>query len=255
MSDLEARLRALREAGRKALVVYLMAGARDDWVELAEAALNAGADVIEVGLPFSDPMIDGPVIQAAGLRALERGTTMESALRDLGDLGSRAPLVAMTYYNLFFHRGAARAAGQLADAGVAGALAPDLTLEEADEWRGACDAAGVATVFMVAPSTPAARAARLAEASRGFVYAAARMAVTGESADPGDAAAVVARVRAASDRPVYAGIGIAEPAQAAAACESADGAIVGSALVRTVHDGASAAEVESFVAGFRAALG
>ena len=124
MSDLEARLRALREAGRKALVVYLMAGARDDWVELAEAALNAGADAIEVGLPFSDPMIDGPVIQAAGLRALERGTTMESALRDLGDLGSRVPLVAMTYYNLFFHRGAARAAGQLADAGVAGALAP-----------------------------------------------------------------------------------------------------------------------------------
>ena len=254
MTGLETRLRALRETGRTALVPYFMAGLSEDWVRHVEAAVHAGADAVEIGLPFSDPMIDGVVIQRAGLRALARGTTIETVLRDLEGLSVAVPLVVMTYYNLLLHYGLDRAAGRLAGAGVSGAIVPDLSLEEADEWRAAAGGHDVATVFLVAPSTPVARVARVAAASQGFVYAAARMAVTGAATEEGEARQVAAAVRAASDRPCYVGIGISTPEQAVAAAAVSDGVIVGSALVALLLEGGQGPDVEEFLGRFRRSL-
>jgi tryptophan synthase alpha chain len=254
VKSLETSLRALRESGRKALVPYFMAGATPDWVRHVEAAVLGGADAIEIGIPFSDPMMDGVVIQEAGLRALQAGTTFESVGRDLAALDSEIPLIAMTYYNIFLHYGLERSAGRLQEFAIAGAIVPDLSLEESDEWRDACAAHDISTIFLAAPSTPPARVAEVARHSEGFLYASARMAVTGASGDEGEGARVVANVRAVSDIPVYVGIGISTPQQATAAAAVSDGVIVGSALVKVILEGASAHGVEIFVRSFRDAI-
>lgn len=254
MKTLEIQLRDLRARGRKALVPYFMAGATPDWTRHVEAAVLGGADAIEVGVPFSDPMMDGVVIQEAALRALKRGTTLESICHDLESLDAGFPLVAMTYYNIFLHYGLQRAAGRLHAAGVSGAIVPDLSLEESGEWSAACDEHDVATIFLVAPSTPENRVRLLAERSEGFAYAAARMAVTGAASDDGEGSRVVASLRTVSDVPVFVGIGITTPEQAAEAAAFSDGVIVGSALVKRVLDGASASDVEAFVRSFREAI-
>jgi tryptophan synthase alpha chain len=254
VTSLETYLRSVRERERKALVPYFVGGLTDDWVHHVEAAVQAGADLVEIGLPFSDPMMDGVVIQEASRRALARGTTIESIMRDLEAFDGAVPLVAMTYYNLMLHYGLERAAGRLAGAGVTGAIVPDLTLEESAEWRRACAAHDVATVFLVAPSTPDARVARVVEASEGFVYASARMAVTGAAEAHGDAEQVALAVRRFTDRPCYVGIGITRPAQAAAAAAISDGVIIGSALVKILLEGGGGADVEAFVTTFRRAL-
>lgn len=254
MSDLGARLRALREGGRTALVVYLVGGLSADWCDHVRAAVDAGADLIEVGLPFSDPVMDGPVIQEAGVRARARGTTTASLLADVARLDVPVPLVAMTYYNLVFHPGLAASAHALADAGIAGTILPDLPLEEAGEWREVAGAQGLANVLMVAPSTPSERAARIASATEGFLYAAARMAVTGPGTGEDDVASVVAAGRAGTDLPIYAGIGIATPEQAARAATAADGVIVGTAVVRATLEGEGARGVARVVGEMRAAI-
>ncbi len=254
MKTLEQKLRALRDAGRKALVPYFMAGATPDWTRHVEAAVLGGADAIEIGVPFSDPMIDGVVIQEAGLRSLERGTTLESVCQELADLSPEIPLVAMTYYNIFLHFGLRRAAGRLHEAGVSGAIVPDLSLEESGEWRSACDDSDVATVFLVAPSTPPSRMHDVVAHSQGFVYASARMAVTGAKSDQGDAERVVRELRREGDTPVYVGIGVSTPKQAQETAVYSDGVIVGSALVKIILDGANVTEVESFIRTFRHAL-
>ncbi len=254
MTSLDERLRDLRSSGRKALVPYFVAGLTPDWTRHVEAAVAGGADAIEVGVPFSDPMIDGVVIQEAGLIALERGTTLDSTCQELAAIRIGVPLIVMSYYNIFLHYGLRRAAGQLRAAGLSGAIVADLSLEESDDWRAACTESDVAAILLVAPSTPLARVQRVAQSSEGFVYAAARMAVTGAASDDGEAERVVAAVRAASDLPVYVGIGITTPDQAARAASYADGVIVGSALVRRVLEGAGAAEVETFTQSFRNAL-
>jgi tryptophan synthase alpha chain len=254
VTSLDTRLRALRDTGRKAFVPYFMAGASEEWVHHIEAAVAGGADAIEIGLPFSDPMMDGVVIQEAGLRALQRGTTLESVLQELSSIDCDVPLVAMTYYNIFLHYGLERSAGRLHDAGISGAIVPDLSLEEAGEWRSACGAHDVATVFLAAPSTPKERLIDIAANSQGFIYASARMAVTGASSDDGQAERVVQSLREVSDAPLYVGIGITTPEQAARAASFSDGAIVGAALVKTILDGASVSEVENFVGSFRDAL-
>ncbi|MGC8498817.1 MAG: tryptophan synthase subunit alpha [Acidimicrobiales bacterium] len=253
MTELEARLRAVRERHR-AFVPYQMAGASPRWLDHLDALVAAGADAIEVGLPFSDPMMDGPVIQEAALRALAAGTTLETVAHALAGRDLGVPLIAMTYYNVLYHRGLERAATVLRDAGISGAIVPDLPLEELAPWREASAAAGLATVLLVAPSTPAERTARVARASQGFVYASARMAVTGRSDDAGDAPRVVAAIRAAVDTPVYVGIGISTPADAGAAVLFADGAIVGSALVAAVLADDDPAGLELAAAAFRAAV-
>jgi tryptophan synthase alpha chain len=254
VKTLEVELRALRESGRKALVPYFVAGLTPDWVRHVEAAVQAGADAVEIGIPFSDPMIDGVVIQEAALRSLAAGTTIDSLCADLATLSASVPLVAMTYYNMFHHYGLTRSAGKLSSSGIRGAIVPDLSIEESEAWKAACDEYDVATIFLVAPSTSPARVTTVVKASEGFVYASARMAVTGEAADIGDARRVVESIRAVSDTPTFVGIGIATPAQAHDAALVSDGAIVGSALVRLILDGADASQVESFVASFRHAL-
>jgi tryptophan synthase alpha chain len=254
MKTLETRLRALRDDGRKALVPYFMAGATRDWTRHVEAAVLGGADAIEIGIPFSDPMIDGVVIQEAGLRSLERGTTLESICQELEELQTEIPLIAMTYYNIFLHYGLRRTAGRLRDAGVSGTIVPDLSLEESEEWRAACDVTDVATIFLAAPSTPVSRMREVLALSQGFVYAAARMAVTGAKSDQGEGERVVRELRHEGDTPIYVGIGVSTPEQAKETSEFSDGVIVGSALVKIILDGAGSSDVESFIRSFRDAL-
>jgi tryptophan synthase alpha chain len=252
---LEAHLRARRDAGRKLLVPYVTAGMAPDWLEVVAAVADAGADAVEIGLPFSDPMIDGPVIQEASLRALTRGTTPDGALSELRRLDVGIPLVVMTYYNIVFRAGHKRFARSLVDAGVRGAIVPDLPLEECAEWAAEADAAGVDTVLLVAPSTPVERAKRICARARGFVYGVGVMGVTGErSALAASAREVARRVRGVTDLPVCVGIGVSSAAQATEVCEDADGVVIGSALVRRLLDGAGPEGAAGFVAEVRAGL-
>lgn len=251
---LETTLRSIRAEGRKALVPYLVAGLDDDWLDHVRAAAFAGADAIEIGIPFSDPMMDGIIIQEASDRALARGTTLTSALEGLASLDVGVPLIVMTYFNIFHHHGVERAALDMSRAGVSGAIVPDLSLEEVETWRTPANAAGIASILMVAPSTPPERAVQIARASQGFAYAQGRMAVTGLASHEGQGSDVVAMVRAGSDIPVYVGIGISNAQQAQSAVAVADGVIVGSALVQRLLQGEGARGVEGFVAELRAAI-
>ena len=252
---LESALRARRDAGHKLLVPYLTGGMDDQWLITLEALAGSGADAIEVGIPFSDPMIDGATIQEASLRALARGTTPDGILADLSRIDVGVPIVVMTYYNLIYRAGHERIAGMMAESRVSGAIIPDLPLEELDPWAEAADGAGVATILLVAPSTPHERIAALCGRSRGFVYAVGRMGVTGEQALLADSARQVAgRVTAVTDLPVCVGIGVSTPEQAAAVCEVADGVVVGSALVRRLLEGEGPEGAAAFVSSLRRAL-
>jgi tryptophan synthase alpha chain len=252
---LEAVLKARRHAGSKLLVPYVTGGMDDQWLLTVEALAGAGADAIEVGIPFSDPMIDGPIIQEASLRALDRGTTPEGIFADLSRIDVGIPIVVMTYYNLIYRGGHERMAGLMAECGVAGAILPDLPLEELDPWAEAADRAGVATVLLVAPSTPAERVPAVCRRSRGFVYAVGRMGVTGEQAALAESAGqVAARVAEATDLPVCVGIGVSTPEQAVELCRVADGVVVGSALVRRLLEGAGPEGGAAFIASLRRAL-
>ena len=253
--SLESALRARCDAGQKLLVPYITAGLDDEWLLVLEALAGAGADAIEVGIPFSDPMIDGAVIQDSSLRALRRGTTPEGVLADLRRIDVGVPLVVMTYYNLIYRAGHTRIAGDMHGSGVSGVIIPDLPLEEVAAWAAAADADDVATVLLVAPSTPDQRIAAICGRSRGFVYAVGRMAVTGEQAVLADSARdVAARIQRHTDLPVCVGIGVSTPDQAKAVCEVADGVIVGSALVRRLLEGAGPDGAAEFVGSLRAAL-
>ena len=254
MKSLERDLRAGRDSGRKLLLPYFMGGLTPDWTEHVAAAVLAGADAVEIGIPFSDPMMDGPVIQEAAMRALERHVTLDSLCEDLARLDATVPLIAMTYYNIVLHYGLERCAGKLHSSGIDGAIIPDLALEELDPWRSACDDHDVATVLLVAPSTPPKRVERLATRTEGFAYASARMAVTGKSDGAGEGERVVGAIRRSSDVPALIGIGIASADQAKAAADVADGVIVGSALVQVILDGGGAREIETFIREFRSAI-
>lgn len=250
--DLEAHLRATRDAGRKILIPYLMAGMSADWLDTLRCIAASGADAVEVGIPFSDPMIDGPVIQQAAKTALERETTPAIVLRQLADADIGIPIVIMTYYNLIFRAGERRFARELADANVSGAIVVDLPLDEAGPWCEEADAASVATVQLVAPTTPDERAKRICERSRGFVYAIATMGVTGERAElAATARDVASRLARITDIPVCIGIGVSSPEQAAELCKNADGVVVGSALVRRLIDGCGPEGAGAFVASLR----
>ena len=255
MPDLEKGLRTRREQGRKLLIPYLMGGMTEDWGQTLAAVVAAGADAVEVGIPFSDPMIDGPVIQEAGLRALERKTVPEDVLEGIARAEAPVPIAVMTYYNIVYRAGHKRMARSLAAAGVSGAILPDLPLEELGPWALEADAAGVDTVLLVAPSSPEERVARICARARGFVYAVARMGVTGERQSlGGDAAKVVERVRRHTDMPVCVGVGVSTPDQAAEVCEVADGVVVGSALVRRLLEGQGPEGAADFVGSLRQAI-
>jgi tryptophan synthase alpha chain len=252
---LETALTARRDAGHKLLIPYVTGGMDDEWVLTVEALAGAGADAIEVGIPFSDPMIDGPTIQEASLRALDRGTTPDGILADLSRIDVGIPVVVMTYYNVIYRAGHDRIAGLMAESGVAGAIVPDLPLEELGPWVRAADQADVASVLLVAPSTPEHRIDAVCRRSRGFVYAVGRMGVTGEQAVLADSARQVAgRVVGATTLPVCVGIGVSTPEQAVAVCDVADGVVVGSALVRRLLEGEGPDGAAAFVSSLRQAL-
>jgi tryptophan synthase alpha chain len=251
---LETALRAGRDAGRKLLVPYFTAGL-GDWTEALHAAAGAGADAIEVGIPFSDPVIDGPTIQEASTRALQAGATPEGILDTLARTEPGVPLVAMTYYNVIFRGGHRRIAASLVRAGVSGAIIPDLPLDEVGDWAAAADLAGVETVLLAAPTTPDERLPAICARSRGFVYGVGLMGVTGERATLAASATVMAkRLRAVTDKPVLVGVGVSTPEQAVEVCAEADGVAVGSAVVRRMLDGGGPEGAAELIGSFRAAL-
>ncbi|HVM65666.1 MAG TPA: tryptophan synthase subunit alpha [Acidimicrobiales bacterium] len=252
---LEAALRGARDGGRKLLVPYVTGGLRNDWADAVAAMAMAGADAIEIGIPFSDPVMDGPTIQEASARALERGATPTRVLEELVGMDAGVPLVAMTYYNLVFRAGHRRFASELARAGVCGAIVPDLPLEESGGWEADAARAGVETVLLAAPVTPDDRLVAIAARSRGFVYAVGLMGVTGERDAVAASAGVLAtRIKGITDRPVLIGFGISTPTHAVTASRSADGVVVASALMRRYLDGASPEDLGAQVADMRAAL-
>lgn len=225
---------------RAALMPYLMAGfpTVDASRAIGIACADNGADLLEVGIPYSDPLADGPVIHDAGSQALAAGATTGDALEVMADLSELCPVVCMCYANLVYARGPERFAADLAGRGVAGLIVPDLPLEETDAFREATDAAGVALVPLVAPTTPADRLAAIGARAKGFVYTVSVTGTTGERTGlAGGLTDVIARTRAATEVPVALGFGIATPSDAAAAADAgADGVIVGTRLVRAAAE-------------------
>lgn len=240
MSATAARIEELRAQGRPALVGYLPLGFPD--VETSIAAMRtmveAGVDVVELGLPYSDPVMDGPLIQRAASAALAGGVRVRDAFRAVEEIAATgAPVLIMTYANPVFRYGTAAFARDLAAAGGAGLITPDLIPDEAGEWLAASDAHDLDRIFLVAPSSTPERLAMTAAASRGFVYAASTMGVTGVRATVGaDAERLVRDTRAAGAERVCLGLGVSTGAQAAQVGAYADGVIVGSAFVRALAE-------------------
>jgi tryptophan synthase alpha chain len=236
---------AVREAfaraagqGRAALIGYLPSGfpGQDEGIELATAMVRSGVDIVEVGLPYSDPLMDGPTIQAAVHRALTHGSTVARVLDTVTEVAATgAPTLVMSYWNPIERIGPGAFADRLAAAGGAGVITPDLTPEEAADWCAATDARGLDRVFLVAPSSSDARIAAVAEVTSGFVYAASTMGVTGARSAVGpQARGLVRRVRAVTDLPVAVGLGVSTGEQAAQVAAYADGVIVGSAFIARI---------------------
>ncbi|GAA4726354.1 tryptophan synthase subunit alpha [Isoptericola chiayiensis] len=236
-----ARLDALRAEGRPALVGYLPVGYPDvdRSVQAVTTMVDAGVDVVEIGVPYTDPVMDGPVIQEAAEAALHGGTRVRDVLRVVEAVaqhsGGRVPALVMSYYNPVLRYGVEAFARDLSAAGGAGMITPDLIPDEADEWSTAADAHGLDKVYLVAPSSTPERLRLTAQASRGFVYAASTMGVTGARDAVGDRAErLVADTRSAGAAHVCVGLGVSTGDQAAQVGRYADGVIVGSALVRTL---------------------
>jgi tryptophan synthase alpha chain len=251
----EEHLRALRGRGQKILVTYITGGLGTEWVEAAQAMVASGADLVEIGIPFSDPVMDGPTIQEASTAALAAGANPPAILDELRRVDFPVPLVAMTYYNLVFRAGHLRFAQLLGEAGVRGAIIPDLPLEESGEWEADAADAGIETVLLAAPITPDDRLAQLCGRAHGFVYGVNLMGVTGERATLAGSASVLAkRLKAVTDKPVVMGFGISTPEQAVAVAADADGVVVASALMRLLLDGKGPGAVGDAVAALRRAL-
>ncbi|MEV4752348.1 tryptophan synthase subunit alpha [Streptosporangium sp. NPDC049248] len=252
----EGHLRARRDTGRGLLMPYVTGGITPDWTDYLRAFAAAGADAIEVGLPFSDPTLDGVTIQQASNTALARGASTRRILADLSgmpDLG--VPLVVSTYYNLVLHDGPETFCAALRRAGVGGLIVPDLPVHEADELTAVAAAAGIEPALLASPSTPQPRLAEIAHHSRGFVYAVSVMGTTGErTALAASATELTERIRRATDRPVLLGFGISTPDQAREARRHADGVVVGAAVMRRVLDGAGPDDLRAFLMTLRQAL-
>ena len=246
MSRVSKAITAANDDGRAALVVYLPAGFPDMATSRAclEAAAEAGADLLEVGFPYSDPLMDGPVIQRANQVALDAGYTPRDDVAMCRELNDRVdvPTLVMTYYNILWHyQGSDRLAAFAADAaaaGLAGAIVPDLPVAESGPWIDAASAVGLARVFLVASTSTDEHLAAAAQASDGFVYATSTLGVTGTRESLSERAGpLVARLRAVTDKPLCVGIGVSTAAHAQTVAAFADGVIVGSAAVRAAADG------------------
>jgi tryptophan synthase alpha chain len=251
-----------RAAGRAALMPYHTLGYPTQALSLdiIEAASSAGADLIELGVPFSDPLADGPTIQRSTQAALEQGMTLQRSLEMVTELrqrGVQVPLLLMGYYNPLLSFGLERLASQAAAAGANGFIVPDLPLEEAAELEAACQLHGLALIYMLAPTSTPGRIAAAAGRSQGFLYLVSLTGVTGARQGlPGDLADFIARVRSASTTPLAVGFGISTPEQAAAVGKLADGVIVGSAFINAVDQDPAdpARSARRFTASLRAAL-
>jgi tryptophan synthase alpha chain len=241
MTRIGSRFDALRRDGKKAFVGFVTAGdpSLEQTVDVALALEAGGCDILELGVPFSDPLADGPVIQRASERALRRGTTLARVLETVRAIRrqSQLPLVLFSYLNPLLRYGLPRLTAEARDSGVDGVLVTDLPPEEADEWLEGARGVELDTVFLAAPTSPDERLARVAAASRGFVYAVSRTGVTGErEAISGDARPLLERLRGRTQEPVALGFGISTPEQVEAAAQVADGVVVGSALVRFLEE-------------------
>lgn len=250
---METEFRAKRSAGRKLLVPYITGGL-PGWQDALRAAAAGGADAIEIGIPFSDPVMDGPVIQQASQMALEAGATPVSILHEARSLDVSIPLAVMTYYNTVHHAGHERFAAELTQAGIVACIVPDLPLEESGPWCVAADAAGIETVMLAAPTAPDSRLPLVAARARGFLYSVGLLGVTGERDTLASTAVGLARrLKAVTDVPVLVGVGVSNAAQAHEACQVADGVVMGASVVRRLLEGGADA-VGQFVAEVRAAL-
>lgn len=255
MTELLEHLRARLEGGRKLLVPYLMGGIPEPAAYPdALRAVAEHADAVEVGLPYSDPLMDGPVIAAAGERALRAGVGPIDALRASAEVKLDVPRVAMTYYNPIHRMGEPEFCTLLAGGGFAGLIVPDLPVEESDGLRRAAADSGLAWIPLVAPTSSPQRVETITSSATGFVYAVSTLGVTGERGSLSERAAkVVAACRAATDLPVLVGIGVSTPQHALEATAEADGVVIGSAVVRLVlEQGAAAAS--TFLGTIRGAL-
>ncbi len=239
MSKLHEAFASAKAEGRSALIGYLPAGfpTVDGAVDAIRVMVENGVDIVEIGLPYSDPLMDGPTIQAAAERSLAQGTTTKDVLATAEAVArTGAPTLVMTYWNPIERYGVERFARDLAAVGGAGVITPDLTPEEAGPWIEATDAAGLDRVFLVAPSSSDERIDVVCGITSGFVYAASLMGVTGVKSVSAAAPELVARTRPRTSLPVAVGLGVSTPAQAADVAEYADGVIVGSAFVRLLLD-------------------
>jgi tryptophan synthase alpha chain len=256
-----AAFAAARGEGRAALMPYMMGGFPDERTSLAiaDAYVDSGADLVELGVPFSDPLADGPVIHAAATRALAGGATLEGVLAVCERIAGAVPVAPMVYVNMALARGADRFARLLADAGASGAIVPDLPLDEAGEIGEALTAAGIPLVPLVAPTTPAERLRRICRRADGFVYVVSDTRVTGEREGlPDGLRELVEAVRAEAPVPAAVGFGIGAPEQAAEVGRLADGVIVGTRLVRAAGEAegmeAAVAAVAEFIGSARTAM-
>jgi tryptophan synthase alpha chain len=253
MSRIKARFDALQAKGTKAFVSFIMAGDPDTETSLAvlKGLPGAGVDIVELGMPFTDPMADGPTIQLAGQRALEAGQTMDATLamvRDFREGDAETPLVLMGYYNPIYSRGVARFLAEAAEAGVDGLIIVDLPPEEDSELCLPARAAGIDFIRLATPTTDDRRLPKVLQNTSGFVYYVSITGITGAAeAQAADVAPDVARIRDASGLPVVVGFGIKTPETAAAIAGVADGAVVGSAIVDRIGRGDSVDDVLAFV--------
>ncbi len=253
MTRIDRKFAELRAAGRKAFVTYVMAGDPDydTSLEIVRGLPAAGVDIIELGLPFTDPMADGPTIQLAGQRALEAGQTLDRTLqmaRDFRAGDDETPIVMMGYYNPIFSHGVERFLTDARKAGIDGLIIVDLPPEEDDELCIPAQAAGLNFIRLATPTTDDARLPKVMQNTSGFVYYVSITGITGAAeAQAGDVAPEVARIKAATDLPVVVGFGIKTPEAAEAIAGVADGAVVGSAIVAQIGAGRPPAEVLAFV--------
>ncbi|GGG72866.1 tryptophan synthase alpha chain [Salipiger pallidus] len=253
MSRIDAKFAALKAEGKKAFVAYVMAGDPDydASLEVVRGLPAAGVDVIELGLPFTDPMADGPTIQLAGQRSLEAGMTLEKTLQMVRDFRAdddTTPIVLMGYYNPIYSRGVDRFLADAAEAGIDGLIVVDLPPEEDDELCIPAQKAGLNFIRLATPTTDDARLPKVLQNTSGFVYYVSITGITGAAAaEATDVAPEVARIKAATDLPVIVGFGIRTPQSAEAIASVADGCVVGSAIVAAQAEGKPAAEVLAFV--------
>ncbi|MBC8064861.1 MAG: tryptophan synthase subunit alpha [Chlorobia bacterium] len=239
MSWIRDKFDELRAKNEKALILFLTAGDQplSDLPAILETLVEGGTDLIEVGVPFSDPFGEGPTIQASSQRSLDNGTTPLAILEQLASFQSPVPIVTMGYYNTYLRFGLDKIASLSVQAGVSGAIISDLVPDEGDAWAEAAAKHGLDSIYLAAPTSTDARIDEVCQRSSGFVYAVSRTGVTGsENAAPPEVQGLVSRIKAKTDVPVCVGFGISKPEHVRMVCQVADGAVVGSHLVSLLHN-------------------